>query len=84
MTSAVGPVPRPLIIVTSVPTGSTEKSTTTSNRSPDATSIAWCSTGAASNPLSEPICTSGRSGAPGTVSASRKRRALAALSSRRR
>ena len=71
-------------MVTSVPTGSTEKSTTTSNRSPGAMSSTGWITGPASSPPSEPICTNGRSGAPGTVSTSRNRRAFAALSKRSR
>jgi hypothetical protein len=73
-----------LITVTSVPTGSTEKSTTTSNRSPGAMSSTGWDTGAASRPPSAPICTHGRSGPPGTLSTSRNRRALATLSSRSR
>ena len=84
MTARARGVPSALVIVTSVPTGSTEKSTTTSNRSPAAMSIDRCSTGAASSPPSEPIWCIGRSGPPGTDSASRNRRALAEFSRRSR
>ncbi len=84
ITSAAEPSPSELTIVTSVPTGTCAKSTTTSNRSPGAASTLGRTTGAASRPLSEPICVNGRSGAPGTRSARPKRRALDALRIRSR